>query len=638
MVCIIDDREDVWNFSANLIQVKPYLFFHGTADINAPPGLDTKDNKIGTPKRKVIVHKIPKNVVNADKGKICEQELHSIVMEYDEGKDTKTDKTERGQTEALKEDTETHKEDAETPKENTEKESSNDVLSNKGDVTVQTKQTHECKEQTADVAIENETKHITNHCNEVDKPNGKHNVENGNKYNDDKDAIKEDNSCLESTKEKPPEKDRLIMDGCIEEVDVVNLNDDLDLSGDEKASTDTPPTLEQGEYDEVIEWEDPDDYLLYLEDILTRVHTAYFQFYKQTNESVEPNSKIELPTVKNVVPYVKRKTLKGVNIMFSGVIPTNAEMEKCRAYTTALALGATIHNTFQPGKTNKDESRTTHVVAARPGTIKVKQAQKHRDVKVVSTDWLWTCNERWDHVDERLFPLHKDIVAIRDKMPRKKGHKRKICQQQQHIYDMETGKKNQKDMKIAKLDDQIENNEEDTTPYTTAENSGDDETSGEDSGEEEIDDAQMNSIIQRRFSETYNPIATFSSEDLSNMDKEVDEIFCESDDESDNSSVLSEKELRNKVLGIRLPDDDSSDNDSLTGDYPLGWGKNRKPLKSPLDENGEEKAMDWGDHHPDKAREEILQRQDSSTDMSDAESIWSVDEEMAAALEKELLA
>lgn len=39
MVCIIDDREDVWNMASNLIQVKPYNFFQHTGDINAPPGL-----------------------------------------------------------------------------------------------------------------------------------------------------------------------------------------------------------------------------------------------------------------------------------------------------------------------------------------------------------------------------------------------------------------------------------------------------------------------------------------------------------------------------------------------------------------------------------------------------------------------
>ncbi|XP_067888568.1 RNA polymerase II subunit A C-terminal domain phosphatase isoform X2 [Heterodontus francisci] len=38
MVCIIDDREDVWKFAPNLIAVKKYTYFQGTGDINAPPG------------------------------------------------------------------------------------------------------------------------------------------------------------------------------------------------------------------------------------------------------------------------------------------------------------------------------------------------------------------------------------------------------------------------------------------------------------------------------------------------------------------------------------------------------------------------------------------------------------------------
>ncbi len=50
MVCIIDDREDVWDYASNLIHVKPYHFFQHTGDIHAPPGLDkceTDDGKQG---------------------------------------------------------------------------------------------------------------------------------------------------------------------------------------------------------------------------------------------------------------------------------------------------------------------------------------------------------------------------------------------------------------------------------------------------------------------------------------------------------------------------------------------------------------------------------------------------------------
>lgn len=37
MVCIIDDREDVWKFAPNLITVKKYVYFQGIGDIHAPP-------------------------------------------------------------------------------------------------------------------------------------------------------------------------------------------------------------------------------------------------------------------------------------------------------------------------------------------------------------------------------------------------------------------------------------------------------------------------------------------------------------------------------------------------------------------------------------------------------------------------
>ena len=42
-------------------------------------------------------------------------------------------------------------------------------------------------------------------------------------------------------------------------------------------------------------------------------------------------------------------------------------MEQSRAYVTATALGAKIHTEFVAGKKD-DANRTTHVVAARPGT------------------------------------------------------------------------------------------------------------------------------------------------------------------------------------------------------------------------------------------------------------------------------
>lgn len=43
-----------------------------------------------------------------------------------------------------------------------------------------------------------------------------------------------------------------------------------------------------------------------------------------------------------------------------------------------------------------------------PGTEKVRQAQGCKHLHVVNPDWLWACLERWERVEERLFPLKED--------------------------------------------------------------------------------------------------------------------------------------------------------------------------------------------------------------------------------------
>lgn len=67
MVCIIDDREDVWNFAPNLIHVKPYQFFKGVGDINAPPSGSTQQNEENTsPEEPTEVKEIEGGDVNTE--------------------------------------------------------------------------------------------------------------------------------------------------------------------------------------------------------------------------------------------------------------------------------------------------------------------------------------------------------------------------------------------------------------------------------------------------------------------------------------------------------------------------------------------------------------------------------------------
>jgi len=45
------------------------------------------------------------------------------------------------------------------------------------------------------------------------------------------------------------------------------------------------------------------------------------------------------------------------------------------------------------------------LVAATAWTVKEIAARKCKNINIVTPDWLWSCAERWECVDENLFPL-----------------------------------------------------------------------------------------------------------------------------------------------------------------------------------------------------------------------------------------
>ena len=105
----------------------------------------------------------------------------------------------------------------------------------------------------------------------------------------------------------------------------------------------------ESEDDDLVDVEDHDDYLLYLEPILKQIHKAYYDIYDQNTEKI--------PDLKHIIPYVRKKVLKGCNLVFSGVVPTHIALKNSKAYKIAKSLGAEVHD--------KITDKTTHLVAAR---------------------------------------------------------------------------------------------------------------------------------------------------------------------------------------------------------------------------------------------------------------------------------
>lgn len=121
-------------------------------------------------------------------------------------------------------------------------------------------------------------------------------------------------------------------------------------------------SMEDEEEDEEEEADnDQDDHLIYLEDVLEKIHAEYYTRY----EAYLKKEASEMPDIRKIVPELKGRTLEGTKIVFSGLYPTNYPMERTREFYHAKALGAKIGKSLL--LSSKDPSRTTHLIAARAG-------------------------------------------------------------------------------------------------------------------------------------------------------------------------------------------------------------------------------------------------------------------------------
>ncbi|XP_017788336.1 PREDICTED: RNA polymerase II subunit A C-terminal domain phosphatase [Habropoda laboriosa] len=303
LVCIIDDREDVWQGCGNLVQVKPYHFFRHTGDIHAPPGLEKSDVSVLPELQNTNELCNDNNPNESDKNGASELPNEESII----------DNNSKNEIQKAIENKENECESAETNDENSKDDTKNNIDIN---------------------------------------PN----------------LNSENNKILEETKENltPSESVQDIKSG--------------DKSSDENNVID----------------EDDDDYLLYLEDILRRIHTEFYAtIEKETGRK----------SLRDIIPRVRAQVLKGVHLTFSGLIPTHQKLHQSRAYKVARAFGAEVAQDLS--------DKTTHLVAIRPGTAKANAAKKNLNIQIVNPDWLWTCAERWEHVDERLFPLTAKARASR---------------------------------------------------------------------------------------------------------------------------------------------------------------------------------------------------------------------------------
>ncbi|NWQ71989.1 CTDP1 phosphatase, partial [Neopipo cinnamomea] len=210
----------------------------------------------------------------------------------------------------------------------------------------------------------------------------------------------QDKTDLEAQEESEQESLCDLGNGCADKKEAETESQNSEQSGITMGESLDQSMEEEEEEDDT----DDDDHLIYLEEILVRVHTDYYTKYdKYLKKEIE-----EIPDIRKIVPELKSKVLSDVTIIFSGLYPTNFPIEKTREHYHATALGAKIVKNLVLSADDPDKA--THLIAARTGTEKVRQAQDCKDLHVVNPDWLWSCLERWDKVEEQLFPLKDDYI------------------------------------------------------------------------------------------------------------------------------------------------------------------------------------------------------------------------------------
>jgi RNA polymerase II subunit A-like phosphatase len=165
--------------------------------------------------------------------------------------------------------------------------------------------------------------------------------------------------------------------------------------------------------------EDHDQELYQLQDRLEQVHLQFYDEYDKRRtqalggrvaalrgEKVHSKDKdVDLklvPDVKDIMPRIKRRILGGVVLVFSGVLPLGIDFQNADISLWAKSFGVTI--------SSRVNARTTHLVAGRNRTAKVREATRYPNIKIVTTQWLVDSLVQWRHLDEEpyLLPLHPD--------------------------------------------------------------------------------------------------------------------------------------------------------------------------------------------------------------------------------------
>ncbi|KAL6100144.1 ctdp1 [Pungitius sinensis] len=398
MVSIIDDREDVWKFAPNLITVKKYIYFQGTGDINAPPGSREAQmaKKAGAPSSRTAASaEAPPNADEQSNGGRRRAKDPSLLLRGGESSSQGTPANERTHPAGAEED-ESGKgrgSEAEAASRETRAGDGKRVKGDESDRTLATREadgggggggssapSHESNNLDFDLSSDSDNDSAADRppSSESDgeakssraKKPGREGVPPGAGDGDgegegDGGGPSEGESgpeAAESSGVLPPDPE--LGNGCSDRTEPETESQNSEQSGVTMGEELLDQSMEEEEEEEEDDDDDvdQDDHLIYLEEVLERIHAEYYVRY----EAYMRKESAETPDIRKIAPELKGRTLEGTTLVFSGLYPTNYPMERTREFYHAKALGAKIAKNLVLNA--RDAGRTTHLIAARAGT------------------------------------------------------------------------------------------------------------------------------------------------------------------------------------------------------------------------------------------------------------------------------
>ncbi|XP_033034357.1 RNA polymerase II subunit A C-terminal domain phosphatase isoform X1 [Trachypithecus francoisi] len=588
MVCIIDDREDVWKFAPNLITVKKYVYFQGTGDMNAPPG--SRDSQT----RRKVNHSSRGTEISEQAPPVREPEggMQAPGVEPSNGLEKPAQELNGSEAAALQDLPHPGKPDerdtwppAQAPTSSGELAGTPEPQGSCAqggraapgrqlaqgatgtdldfDLSSDSESSESEGTKSSSSASDGESEGKRSQQKPKAAPEGAGALAQGSSLEPGRPAALSLPGEAEPGTHAPDkgpelggqeegERDGLcgLGNGCADRKEAETESQNSELSG-VTAGESLDQSVEEEEEEE--EDTDEDDHLIYLEEILVRVHTDYYAKYDRfLNKEIE-----EAPDIRKIVPELKSKVLADVAIIFSGLHPTNFPIEKTREHYHATALGAKILTRLVLSPDAPD--RATHLIAARAGTEKVLQAQECGHLHVVNPDWLWSCLERWDKVEEQLFPLRDDHTKAQREnspaaFPDREGvppttlfHPVPVLPKAQpgpevRIYDCNTGKLIRTGARGPPAPPSSPPVHQEPSSFRAVP-PPQPQTFGEELPDAPDGEQPGPSRRKRQpsMSETM-PLYTLCKEDLESMDKEVDDILGEGSDDSDSEKRRPEEQ------------------------------------------------------------------------------------------------